>query len=86
MSGLEYYATGDDLNRIIIDRVEAGSPAEVAGLEKDDEIVSINFKPVSTMTIEQIDQLFKSRDSRVLILDIFHDQKITTLLTLKRRI
>src|ERR1700744_5013367 len=58
MSGLEYYATGDSFNHVIIDRVEPGSPGEIAGLEKDDEITAINFKPVSSMTLEQIDQIF----------------------------
>jgi len=86
MSGLEYYATGDDFNHIVIDHVEPGSPAEKAGLEKDDEIIAINFKPVSGMTIEQIDELFKSRDDRTLILDVYHDTRFTALLTLKRRI
>jgi predicted aspartyl protease len=86
MSGLQYYATGDSYNHVIIERVEAGSPGELAGLEKDDEIMAINFKPVSSMTLEQIDQIFRSRDNRVLFLDIYHDQKFTTLITLKRRI
>ncbi len=48
MSGLEYYRTGDDYSHVIISRVEPGSPADDIGLEKDDEIVAINFKPVAT--------------------------------------
>ncbi len=86
MSGLEYYATGNGFNHVIIDRVEPGSPGELAGLEKDDEIMAINFKPVSSMTLEQIDDLFRSKNNRILFLDIYHDQKFTTLITLKRRI
>jgi len=86
MSGLEYYASGDDLGHIIIDRVEPGSPGEAAGLEKDDEITAINFKPVSSMSIEQIDEIFRSRDKRILFLSIYHDQEFTTLITLKKRI
>ena len=86
MSGLEYYSAGKDFNHVIISRVEPGSPGEKAGLEKDDEITAINFKPVSSMSLEEIDQIFRSRDSRVLFLDIYHDQKFTTLITLKRRI
>jgi hypothetical protein len=86
MSGLEYYASGEDLNHIIIDRVEPGSPGEAAGLVKDDEITAINFKPVSSMHIEDIDELFRSRDNRILILDIYHDQSFKTFITLKRRI
>lgn len=87
MSGMEYYCAGDDYNRIIISRVEPGSPADLIGLEKDDEILSINFKPVSEMTLEQIDAIFKSQNDRSLLLDIFHDRKIDrVIITLKRRI
>lgn len=87
MSGLEYYSTGDDLNHIIISRVEPGSAADAVGLEKDDEIISINFKPVSQMTLEQIDTIFKSQSDRSLLLQIFHDKKLDgVILTLKRRI
>jgi C-terminal processing protease CtpA/Prc len=87
MSGMEYYCAGDDYNRIIISRVEPGSPADLIGLEKDDEILSINFKPVSEMTLEQIDAMFKSQNDRSLLLDIFHDRKIDrVIITLKRRI
>jgi hypothetical protein len=87
MSGLEYYSNGDDLNHVIISRVEPGSAADEVGLEKDDEIVSINFKPVSQMTLEQIDTIFKSQNDRSLLLQIFHDKKLdNVILTLKRRI
>jgi hypothetical protein len=87
MSGLEYYSNGDDLNHVVISRVEPGSAADEVGLEKDDEIVSINFKPVSQMTLEQIDSIFKSQNDRSLLLQIFHDKKLdNVILTLKRRI
>jgi len=86
MSGLEYYAAGDGFSRVIIDRVEPGSPGEAAGLEKDDEITAINFKPVSSMSLEQIDEIFRSRDNRTILLNIYHDQRFSTVITLKRRI
>ncbi len=87
MSGLEYYSNGDDLNHVIISRVEPGSAADEVGLEKDDEIVSINFKPVSQMTLEQIDTIFKSQNDRSLLIQVFHDKKLDSIiLTLKRRI
>ncbi|MDB5131931.1 MAG: hypothetical protein JWR02_1680 [Mucilaginibacter sp.] len=87
MSGLEYYSTGDTYSRVIISRVEPGSAADEIGLEKDDEIVTINFKRVSSMTLEQIDALFKSRDQRSLLLEIFHDKKLDqVIITLKRRV
>jgi len=87
MSGIEYYGGGSDFNRIIISRVEPGSPADAIGLEKDDEIVSINFKPVSEMTLDQIDEIFKSQNDRSLMLEIVHDKKFDrVILTLKRRV
>ena len=87
MSGLEYYAAGDGFSRVIISRVEPGSAGDAIGLEKDDEIVSINFKPTANMTLEQIDDLFKSQNERSLLLEIYHDKKLDdVILTLKRRI
>jgi len=87
MSGLEYYADGDDFKRIIISRVEPGSAGDEIGLEKNDEILSINLKPISTMSLEQIDDLFKSQNDRSLLLGIYHDKKYDmVLITLKRRI
>ena len=87
MSGLEYYAAGDNFDRIIISRVEPGSAGDEIGLERDDEIVTINFKPVSKMTLEEIDDIFKSKNDRSLLLDVYHDKKMDkVVLTLKRRI
>jgi hypothetical protein len=87
MSGIEYYAAGKNLERIIINRVEPGSAGDEVGLEKDDEIVAINFKPVAKMSLEEIDDLFKSRNDRSLLLDVYHDKKLDkVVLTLKRRI
>ncbi len=87
MSGLEYYGDGENFQHVIISRVEPGSAADEVGLEKYDEIVAINFKPVATMSLEEIDSMFKSADDRSLLLDIFHDKKYDrVILTLKRRI
>ena len=87
MSGLEYYADGDNFSRIIISRVEPGSPADVIGLERNDEILAINFKPVVGMSLEEIDNIFRSGNDRSLLLDIYHDKHIDkVIITLKRRI
>jgi len=87
MSGLEYYAAGDGFKRIIISRVEPGSAGDQIGLEKDDEILSINMKPIADMTLEQIDDLFKSQNDRSLLLEVYHDKKYdNVIITLKRRI
>jgi hypothetical protein len=87
MSGLEYYADGDGFKRIIISRVEPGSAGDKIGLAKDDEIVSINFKPISKMSIEEVDNIFKSQNDRNLLLEVFHDNRYDkVIMTLKRRI
>ncbi|MFD0795280.1 aspartyl protease family protein [Mucilaginibacter litoreus] len=86
MSGIEYYLAGENLSHLIIGRVAPGSPADDIGLLKDDEITSINFKPVSKMNAEEIDAFFKTTE-RSLLLEIYHDKKYDrVILTLKRRI
>ncbi|WCT12226.1 aspartyl protease family protein [Mucilaginibacter jinjuensis] len=87
MSGLEYYADGNDLHAVIINRVEPGSAGDLTGLQKDDIILNINFKPVADMSIQEIDDLFKSGPDRSLLLDIYRDKKrYRYILTLKRRL
>lgn len=87
MSGLEYFRTGKDYSHVIISRVEPGSPADEVGIEPGDEIVSINFKPVASMTLEQIDAIFKSMPDRNLLLQVYHDKRYdNVIITLKRRI
>jgi len=87
MSGLEFFAGGPGLKHIIISRVEPGSSADDAGLQKDDEILSINLMPVSGMSLEEIDAFFKSRNNRSMVLEIFRNKKYQNVfLVLKRRI
>jgi len=87
MSGLEYYGAGDDFTHVIISRVEPGSAGDEVGLQRNDEILSINFKPVSKMSLEEIDGIFKSQNDRNLLLEVYHDKKVDkVILTLKRRV
>ena len=89
MSGLELVSAGPDYKRVIISRVAAGSPAELEGLESGDEIISINFKPVSEFSVNEIDNLFKSGNERSYLLSILpknSDKTKKILFTLKRRI
>jgi C-terminal processing protease CtpA/Prc len=89
MSGLELVSAGPDYKRVIISRVAAGSPAALEGLESGDEIISINFKPVSEFSVNEIDNLFKSGNERSYLLSILpknSDKTKKILFTLKRRI
>ncbi|WP_165852061.1 aspartyl protease family protein [Mucilaginibacter terrenus] len=87
MAGIEYYWAGKDFKHLLVSRVEPDSPGSETGLEQGDEIMSVNFKPVTQMSIEEIDNLFKSKNERSLLLEVFHDQRYDrVVLTLKRRI
>lgn len=87
MSGLEYYANGGDLKKIMISRVESGSAGDDAGLQKGDEIISINLKTVKDMRMEEIDAIFRSKNNRSVLLEVYRDkQSKKVILTLKQRI
>jgi hypothetical protein len=66
-SGLEL-VTDDAFQKVIIDHVYAGSPAEEAGLEVDDEIVQINGANVSDFQLPQIRSMLSQDGEEVEIL------------------
>jgi hypothetical protein len=68
MCGIEFVATGPDYHRFIITRIMPDSPAAEAGLEPDEELVSVNFIHADTFTLTQLSQLFRSEDGRLLLL------------------
>ncbi|MBC7746168.1 MAG: aspartyl protease family protein [Flavobacterium sp.] len=89
MSGLELTSASPEFNRIIITRVEPLSPAEDLGLKKDDEILSINFKPVKDLTMQDIDNMFRSKNQRSFVLEILRfasKSRDRVIMTLERRI
>lgn len=87
MSGMEYCAAGAGLRRIIVCRVEPGSAADLLGIEKDDELLAINFKEVSHMSLQEVDDILRSKNERTLLLEVLHHNiQAKVLLTLKRRI
>ena len=87
MSGLELYAGGDDLKRIMISRVEPGSAGEEAGLTENDEITAVNLRSVAQMGIMDLDRMFKLGNNHSLIIEYRRKEIFySTILTLKRRI
>ncbi|UEG53262.1 PDZ domain-containing protein [Mucilaginibacter daejeonensis] len=87
MSGLEYYAAGNELKNIIVSRVEPGSAGADAGIKANDQITGINLRSVGQMTMTEIDNLFRSRDKRSLVVEVYRDgEYLTVILTLKRRV
>ena len=88
MSGLDLLATGADYRRFLVLRVLPGSPAATAGLEADEELLTVNFFPVNVFSLTQLDRMLHSEDGRVLLLVLRRpDGNLhTTTLRLKRQI
>ncbi len=89
MSGIEITTAGPTFERVIIARVETGSAAEKVGLKEGDRILSVNFKKVEELGIEEIKGLFRSKDGRLVVLHVQPNNSKDTqffFLTLKRRI
>jgi hypothetical protein len=59
MSGLFLVAPGPSFERVTIQSVAPGSPAEEAGLAKGDEIVSIDGRKTATMRLDDVRDLLK---------------------------
>jgi len=89
MSGMEIGSAGENYKRLIVTRVEPLSAAEKAGLIIGDEILAINFKPVSEMSLSEIDAMFRSRNGRSFVVDVASKDgkgKERVILTLNKRI
>lgn len=89
MSGLEISSGGKNFDEIIITRVEPNSAAEKVGLTPGDKILGINFKKVTEIGMEEINNMFRSKNDRVLIIEIMpykSDERRFVMLTLERRI
>lgn len=88
MSGLELVTRAPDFKRILINRVEQHSAADSAGLRVGEEIISINFRPVREISMEEINSMFSSRAERTFILYVINTEgeRKFVLLRLKRRV
>lgn len=89
MSGIETSTNGPNFERIIISRIEKGSPTELAGLKSGDRIISLNFKKAEELGIEEINGLFRSKDGRAIVMQIQPNNSQETkfiILTLRRRV
>lgn len=64
MSGLEIRAAGKNFDRFFVKHVDDHSPAALAGIKSGDELVFINNKNVSTMTISDIVRLLSQKEGK----------------------
>lgn len=86
-SGMEIVADGKNFDRYIVSRVEPQSAASDFGILAGDEILTINFKKASTMSIGEIIKILSAEAGRTLFIEIVHgDEIIMGILKLKNRI
>lgn len=87
MSGMELYLQEDKTKHYFVSRIEPGSPAEIAGIMVDDEIVTINFMPAASFKLNEINNLFKSADGKTIVLSIYRNNELMVkVFKLKQRI
>ncbi|MET3113106.1 hypothetical protein AAKU52_000827 [Pedobacter sp. CG_S7] len=87
MSGMEVYIQDVDKKHYLVGRIEQDSPAEKVGILPNDQLVSINFKPINEYTLDEIDLILKAGDGKRVIIQLIRDDKlIYKILILKRRI
>ncbi|MDO7848155.1 aspartyl protease family protein [Hymenobacter sp. M29] len=68
MCGLDLLATGPDYRRYLVLSVMPDSPAYRAGVERDEEIVSVNFLPVNYLTLTQLSRMLRTDDGRLVFM------------------
>lgn len=86
-SGLDLTAFGPDFKKYKIGSIRPNSPAELAGLEKDDEVLSIDNEMVSKMSLGQAYKLINKKEGRkTLLLVKRYAEWIFVELTLKQPI
>nr|WP_277881429.1 aspartyl protease family protein [Hymenobacter cyanobacteriorum] len=88
MCGIDLLATGTDYRRFLVLRVMPDSPAALAGLRVDDELISINLLPASAYSLTELSRIMHSQDGRTLFLVLRRadGELLSTTLRLKRQI
>ncbi|MCB2377421.1 aspartyl protease family protein [Hymenobacter sp. BT635] len=88
MCGMDLVAAGPDFRRYVITQIVPGSPAAKAGVQVNDEILSINFLPANALSLTQISRILHSADGRKVLLIVRRaDGELATMqVQLKREI
>jgi len=87
MAGIEIYVRQGKTNHYFISRIEPGSPAEEAGLLKDDEILTINFRDIDSYSLNNLSEIFREKDGNAMIMEVGRrGAKVVAIFRLKKRI
>ncbi|MFT4032578.1 MAG: aspartyl protease family protein [Siphonobacter sp.] len=85
MSGMEVLARGRDFHQYVIEKVEKNSPAELAGLQPGDELVSVDGDFCGTISISDLHKVLQRGEGRELVLAVRRNHQLfITSLVLKR--
>lgn len=86
MSGILLIAEGKDFKTFKVGRIIEHSPAEAAGLREGDVITAIDRKPISTLVLEQVRQMFKQNGRSYRLMINRDGQMVQTKIKLRRLI
>ncbi|MGB9180402.1 MAG: aspartyl protease family protein, partial [Pyrinomonadaceae bacterium] len=86
MSGMKLVADGDDFSIVLVDDVEAKSPAAEAGIQGGDTITAIDGRPAQEFTLDQIRRMLMQDGREYLITLKRGEQTVQARLKLKRSI
>ena len=88
MCGFDVLAFGSQYRQYRLLRVEAGSPADQAGLQSGDEIMSINLLPAEFFNLNQMSRMLHSENGRQLLFVVRRPdgELFTATVRLKRQI
>jgi predicted aspartyl protease len=87
MVGMVLYLDQKAFKRVLIGEIDENSPAEKAGLYPDDEIIGVNFKSIDAYSLNDLNEMFKSKAESNIILEIFRDNQVyLKVVRLKKRV
>ena len=88
MCGIDLLAFGPQFRNYKVLRVMPDSPAALAGLQVDDQLLSINFQPTAEYSLTELSRLMHSQNGRTLLIVLrrANGELFTTVVRLKRQI
>jgi S1-C subfamily serine protease len=84
MSGLELAGEGDDFRQYVVNEVLANSPASEAGFKEEDVLATIDARPASSFTLEQIRALLRREGEEHALTVKRGDETLTFRVKLRR--
>lgn len=86
MSGIEFKAAGNDLRTFIVTSVLEDSPADRAGIQVGDRVISVNGTQARYFNLSQLAALMRSREGRRIRIRLQREEDIFNLNFRLRRI